>query len=173
MSGSQQHRLDRIRSPRVQITYDVELGDAIQQKELPFVVGVCADLSGSPDEPLPKLSKRRFVEIDRDSFEDVMSRARPRVAFKIPDRLKGEGSGSLGVELRFHSMEDFEPHRIAEQVGPLKELLHLRRHLSDLLARIDGNDALSDALAAILEETRARGPRDPLPGEPIPPDDAI
>lgn len=172
MAESNQHRLDRVRAPRVQITYDVEIGDATQQKELPFVVGVMADLSGDPAEPLPRLKGRRFLEIDRDNLEDVLEKAGPRLALRVPDRLTGAQDSKLAVELRFRRMEDFEPHRVAEQIEPLRELLRVRRHLSDLLARLDGNDALAERLAALLADAdglkavrrEVRGALAPPPG---------
>lgn len=105
---STQHKLDRVRSPRVQITYDVEIGDAIEMKELPFVVGVLADLSGQPETPLPRLKDRKFVEVDRDNFTAVMKGMQPRLALKVDNTLAADDS-KLGVELRFHSLDDFEP----------------------------------------------------------------
>src|SRR6516164_2173184 len=99
---STQHKLDRVRPPRVHITYDVELGDAIENKELPFVMGVLADLSGKPDEPLPRVRDRKFVEIDRDSFDEVMKGMKPRLAFQVENKLTNDDT-KLGVELRFNS----------------------------------------------------------------------
>lgn len=158
MAESQQHKLDRVRSPRVQITYDVEVGGAIQQKELPFVVGVLADLSGkpSPDKPLPDLKERKFLEIDRDNFEKVMKGMEPRMATTVPNVLSKDGT-RLAVELKFETMADFEPQNVAKQIKPLKELLEVRKRLSDLLARIDGNDAASSKLEAILGDHEALG----------------
>src|SRR5512133_2515781 len=112
---SLQHTLDRVRSPRVQITYDVEVGDAIQMKEIPFVVGVLGDLSGNPDEPLPKLKDRKFVEIDRDNFNTVLAGMKPRLAYKVDNKLTDDDS-KIGVELRFKSLDDFHPERVAEQI---------------------------------------------------------
>lgn len=106
MPESTQHKLDRIRPPRVQITYDVEIGGAIEKKELPLVIGVLADLSGKPDAPLPKLKERGFVEIDRDNFNDVLASIAPRVAFAVENKLAKDGS-YLNTELRFRSMDDF------------------------------------------------------------------
>src|SRR5436309_8496079 len=104
---STQHKLDRVRPPRVQITYDVEIGDAIQMKELPFVAGILADLSGKPAEALPTLKDRKFVEIDRDNFNDVLAAAAPRLALRVPNRLAKDDS-MLNVELQFKSMDDFD-----------------------------------------------------------------
>ena len=114
---SLQHTLDRVRSPRVQITYDVEVGDAIEMKEIPFVVGVLADLSGKPDEPLPKMKERKFVEIDRDNFNNVLAGMKPRLAYRVDNKLTNDGT-QLAVELRFKSLDDFHPEQIAKQVDP-------------------------------------------------------
>src|SRR3954464_3716848 len=119
---SQQQKLSRIRSPRVHLTYEVEVGGAIQMKELPFVVGVLADLSGKPDEPLPRLKDRKFVEIDRDNFDKVLSGMKPRACFQADNTLQKDGS-KINVELRFQSMDDFGPERVAEQVAPLRALV--------------------------------------------------
>jgi type VI secretion system protein ImpB len=112
---STQHKLDRVRPPRVHMTYDVEIGDAIVMKELPFVVGVLADLSGKPDEPLPLLRDRKFVDIDRDNFNEVLKGAKPRLAFRVDNKLTSDDT-KLGVELRFTNMDDFEPERVVQQV---------------------------------------------------------
>ena len=149
---STQHKLDRVRPPRVHITYDVEIGDAIEMKELPFVVGVLADLSGKPDEPLPRLRDRKFVDIDRDNFNDVMKGMKPRLAFKVDNKLTNDDS-KMGVELRFNELDDFEPERVVNQVEPLRKLLEVRRQLSDLLAKTDGNDKLNDRLQEIISNT--------------------
>jgi len=149
---STQHKLDRVRPPRVHITYDVEIGDAIEMKELPFVVGVLADLSGKPEEPLARLRDRKFVDIDRDNFNDVMKGAKPRVAFKVNNKLTDDDS-RMAVELRFNSMDDFEPEQVVNQVEPLRKLLEIRRQLSDLLAKTDGNDKLNERLQDIISNT--------------------
>ena len=149
---STQHKLDRVRPPRVHITYDVEIGDAIELKELPFVVGVLADLSGKPDEPLPRLRDRKFVDIDRDNFNDVMKGAKPRAAFKVDNKLTNDDS-KMAVELRFNNMDDFEPEQVVNQVEPLKKLLEVRKQLSDLLAKTDGNDRLNERLQEIINNT--------------------
>jgi len=149
---STQHKLDRVRPPRVHITYDVEIGDAIELKELPFVVGVMADLSGKPDEQLPRLRDRKFVDIDRDNFNDVMKGTKPRLAFKVENKLANDDT-KMAVELRFNDMDDFEPEKVVNQVEPLKKLLDVRRQLSDLLAKTDGNDRLNAKLQEILNNT--------------------
>src|ERR1700734_1551395 len=112
-----QKKIARVRPPRVHITYDVETGGAIEKKEIPFVVGVLADLAGQPDKPLPPIKERKFIEIDRDNFDGVMARMSPRVAFKVDNRLTNDDT-QLGVDLRFSSMADFEPQNIAQQVEP-------------------------------------------------------
>ena len=118
---SLQKKVGRVRPPRVHITYDVQVGDAIEKRDLPFIVGVMADLSGMPDKPLPPIAKRKFVEIDRDNVNDVMKKIEPRLAFKVQNRLS-EDDTKLGVELRFESMDDFQPARIAQQITPLRKI---------------------------------------------------
>ncbi|MGH9448081.1 MAG: type VI secretion system contractile sheath small subunit [Terriglobia bacterium] len=145
MPESTQHKLDRIRPPRVQITYDVEIGGAIQKKQLPLVVGILADLAGKPDQPLPRLKDRKFVEIDRDNFDKVMASIAPRWAGSVDNILSGNG-GKLNAELKFHTMDDFGPLNVARQIEPLRKLLEARGRLSDLLAKLDGNDALDTLL---------------------------
>jgi type VI secretion system protein ImpB len=159
MVESTQHKLDRVRPPRVQITYDVEIGDAIEMKELPLVVGILADLSGKPEEALPRVSDRKFVEIDRDNFNGVLGSIHPRLAFRVPNRLRkteenGE-DGMLNVELRFKEIDDFSPARLAGQVEPLKKLLDARQRLVDLLAKLDGNDPLDSLLQDVVSSTES------------------
>ncbi|QXE87774.1 type VI secretion system contractile sheath small subunit [Geomonas nitrogeniifigens] len=149
ISESVQHRLERVRAPRVRITYDVEVDDGVEVKEIPFVVGVLSDLSGMPDSPPPKLRERKFVEIDRDNFSRVMEGMRPRLAFKVDNTLCGDGS-QLGVELRFSNLDDFHPESVVQQVEPLRRLVEARRRLSDLLLRLDGNDRLDELLQDLL-----------------------
>jgi type VI secretion system protein ImpB len=149
---SLQHTLDRVRSPRVQITYDVEIGDAIEKKEIPFVVGVLGDFSGKPDEPLPKMKDRKFVEIDRDNFNKVLEGMKPRVTFRVDNKLANDGS-QLAVDLRFKSMDDFHPESVAEQITPLKKLVEARKRLSDLLTKLDGNDKLDELLQDVISNT--------------------
>ena len=149
---SLQHTLDRVRAPRVQITYDVEIGDAIEQKEIPFVVGVLSDLSGKPDEPLPKLKDRKLVEIDRDNFNTVLEGMKPRLAYRVDNKLTDDDS-KMAVELRFKSLDDFHPEQVAQQVTPLRKLVDARKHLSDLLTKLDGNDKLDELLQDVLAST--------------------
>ena len=149
---SLQHTLDRVRSPRVQITYDVEIGDAIEMKEIPFVVGVISDLSGNPDEPLPKLKERKFIEIDRDNFNGVLEGMKPRLAFKVDNKLTDEDT-KMAVELRFKSMDDFHPEQVANQVTPVRKLVEARGRLSDLLNKLDGNDRLDELLQDVIAST--------------------
>jgi len=148
-SESQQHKLDRVRRPRVQITYDVETNGAMEKKELPFVVGVLADLSGQPKEALKPLKDRKVVNIDRDNFNDVLAKATPRVALKVDNKLTDEG-GKLPVELNFKHMDDFEPAKVASQVPALKELLDIRGKLRQLLSKMEGNDKLEQLLTDVL-----------------------
>ena len=153
-SESTQHKLDRIRRPRVHITYDVQIGDAIEMKELPFVVGVLADLSGKPKDALPKLKERQFVEIDRDNFHDVLAAMKPRLAYQVDNELQGDGS-KMNVELKFSHLDDFEPENVANQVEPLRKLLEARGKLSDLLNKMDGNDKLESLLQDVVNNTDA------------------
>jgi type VI secretion system protein ImpB len=152
MAESMQHKLDRVRRPRVQITYDVETNGAMQKLELPFVVGVLADLSGKPKEPLKALKDRKVVQIDRDNFNDVLAKATPRVALKVDNKLTDEAT-KLAVELNFKHLDDFEPARVAQQVGPLRELLEMRQRLTQLLSKMEGNDKLEELLGDVLGNT--------------------
>ncbi|MCU0576481.1 MAG: type VI secretion system contractile sheath small subunit [Desulfobacterota bacterium] len=149
---SLQHTLDRVRAPRVQITYDVEVGDSIEMKEIPFVVGVLGDFSGKPDEPLPKLKDRKFTEIDRDNFNKVLEGMKPRVAYRADNKLTNDGS-QIAVDLRFKSMDDFHPERVAEQIPPLRKLVEARKRLSDLLGKLDGNEKLDELLQDVISST--------------------
>ncbi len=153
MSESKQHVLSRVRPPRVQITYDVETLGSIQKKELPFIVGILADLSGKPEAPLPKLKERKFVEIDRDNFDDVMEAIEPRLAFRVPNKLQPGSDQMINVLLKFKKMTDFNPDEIVKQIGPLKELFDARNRLNDLLAKLDGNDDLEGILTEVLANT--------------------
>lgn len=152
-SESLQHKLDRVRRPRVQITYDVETNGAMQKIELPFVVGVMADLSGQPKEALRPLKERKFTTIDRDNFNDVLKRSAPRVALKVDNKLTGDGSSKLAVELNFKNMDDFDPAKVAEQVPALKELLDMRHRLTQLMTKMEGNDKLEALLADVMQNT--------------------
>jgi type VI secretion system protein ImpB len=152
MPESTQHKLDRVRPPRVQITYDVEIGDAIVMKELPFVVGIMADLSGKPAEPLPPLKERKYVEVDRDNFNDIMKATGPRLALRVDNRLAGDGE-KMNVEMTFRNLDDFSPINVLKQVEALKKLYEARTRLADLLAKLDGNDALDALLQDVVKNT--------------------
>jgi len=144
-----QHKIDRIRPPRVQITYDVETGGALELKELPFVVGVLGDFVGKPEEALPGVKQRKFIEVDRDNFDQVLAGMKPRLAYTTENKLQDDGS-KMGVELKFNSIEDFEPDQIVQQVEPLRKLVDARQKLSDLLSKMDGNDKLESILNDVL-----------------------
>ena len=146
---------ERIRPPRVHISYEVELNGAQVMKELPFVVGVISDLSGHPAEPLARMKDRKFTEIDRDNFDDIMKSMRPRLAIKVPNKLQDDGS-ELSVEMNFQKMSDFGPDSVARQVKPLDDLLQVREQLKDLLGRTEGNDRLEEMLKAIIEKPELR-----------------
>jgi type VI secretion system protein ImpB len=154
MAESLQHKLDRVRSPRVHITYDVETGGAIEKKELPFVMGVFGDFTGMPEEPLPRLKDRKFVEVGPDNFDSVLAAMKPHLQFSVENKLSEDpGAGQLGVNLKFRSLDDFEPANVARQVKPLKELLDLRTKLSDLRGTLQGNDKLDELLQDALRNT--------------------
>ena len=146
---SLQHKIDRVRPPRVQITYDVEVGDAIELKELPFVVGVMGDFVGKPEEPLPAFKNRKFVEVDPDNFNQVMAGMKPRLAYTIDNKLQDDGS-KMGVELKFNDIEDFEPDQVVQQVEPLRKLVEARQKLADLRSKMDGNEKLETMLEDII-----------------------
>jgi type VI secretion system protein ImpB len=152
MADSLQKWVGRNRPPRVQITYDVEIGDAIEKKELPFVVGLMSDLSGEPAEPLPKLRDRRFVEIDRDNFNEVMEKITPRLDLKVSDVMHGEGD--LKIELEFKEFGDFHPEAIVKKIPRLAKLLEARQNLRDLLSKLDGNDDLNDLLSDVVGKNK-------------------
>ena len=153
MSESLQHKLDRVRRPRVQITYDVETNGAMQKTELPFVMGIMADLSGSPKEALRPMKERKFASIDRDNFNSVLEKSAPRVAMKVDNKLTGEADSKLAVELNFKHIDDFEPAKVAEQIPGLKELMDMRGRLTQLLSKMEGNDKLESMLADVLSNT--------------------
>lgn len=163
MPESLQHKLDRVRSPRVHITYDVETGGAIEKKELPFVMGVFGDYTGMPEEPLPRVKDRKFVEISLDNFDSVLSAMKPHLAFSVDNKLSDDpNAGQVKVDLRFRSMEDFDPANVAKQVKPLKELLDLRTRLSDLRGSLQGNEKLDELL---MDAVKDSGKLDKLKGE--------
>jgi type VI secretion system protein ImpB len=151
MAESSQHTLGRIRPPRVNITYDVEVGGAIEKKELPFVMGVLGDFSGQPVEPLEKLKDRKFVEVTPDNFDQVLSSMKPHLAFTVENKLSDEG-GKIAVDLSFESLEDFQPDRVARQVDPIKKLLELRSQLADLRGSLQGNEKLEEILQASVSD---------------------
>jgi type VI secretion system protein ImpB len=154
---STQDKVGRVRPPHVQIKYEVHIGDAIEMKELPFVVGVLGDYSGKPhpDEPLKPVKERTFVEIDRDNFDDVLARMKPRLAFRVDNKLQDDAT-QMNVEVRFESLKDFEPDNLVQKIGPLKKLVETRRNLSDLLAKMDGNDRLERLLEDIIKNDESR-----------------
>ena len=151
---SVQKRLQKVRPPRVQLTYDVEIGDAIEKKELPFVVGVLGDFSGQPDpeKPLPKLKDRKFVNVDLDNIDDVMKGMAPKASYRVKNKLSPEG-GEFGVNLAFEKVDDFRPESVVQQVEPLRRLLEARSKLSDLRNKLAGNDKLEDLLGEVLAST--------------------
>jgi type VI secretion system protein ImpB len=149
-----QKKLGRVRPPRVHITYDVETGGAIVKRDIPFVAGVLADLSGMPEKPLPPMSQRKFVDIDRDNFDQVLSKTAPRLAFKVDNRLS-EDDTKLGIELRFNKLDDFGPAAVAGQVPALRKLLELRNSLQNLRSSLIGNDKLESILQEVLSNTEA------------------
>lgn len=149
---STQKKLSRVRPPRVQITYDVEIGDAIETKELPFVLGVLGDYSGHPKAPLAKLKERKFVDVDRDNFDDVLKGVAPRLNIQVDNQLKKDGT-RMGMELNFAKLEDFEPQNVVNQIEPLKKLLAVRTRLSDLRNKISGNDKFEELLDEIMRDT--------------------
>jgi len=152
MAESVHKKLERVRKPRVHITYEVETEGAVVQKELPFVVGVLGDFSGNPSEPLKPMKDRKFVQIDRDNFNDVMARMTPGLNLKVENTLKGDSS-EMGVQLKFNSMDDFEPAKVANQVDPLRKLLETRDKLRDLLSKVDRSEDLESVLEKVLQNT--------------------
>ena len=151
---STQHKLDRVRSPRVHITYDVEVGGAIEIKELPFVMGVLGDFTGQPTEAMAKLKDRKFVEVTPDNFDSVLAGMKPHLAFSVENKLSDDpNAGQIKVDLNFKSLDDFEPEQVARQVKPLRELLDLRTRLSDLRGSLQGNDKLEELLRDAVSDT--------------------
>jgi type VI secretion system protein ImpB len=160
---STQHKLDRVRPPRVQITYDVEVGDAIEIKELPFVMGVLGDFTGQPEQPLPRLRDRKFTEVNPDNFDSVLAGIKPHLAFSVENKLSEDPeAGQLKVDLHFKSLDDFSPENVAKQVKPLKELMDLRQRLSDLRGTLQTNDKLDEVL---METMKDKGKMDKLKQE--------
>lgn len=155
MAISTQHILDRVRRPRVHITYDVEIGDAIQMKELPFVMGILADLSGMPAEKPPRIADRKFVEIDLENFDSVFASYKPRLQLVVDNKLPGDAE-RLPVEIEFRSIEDFGPLQVVKQVPEMKALYGSRMLLNDLLGKLDGNEELEGMLGKLLEDKAMR-----------------
>jgi type VI secretion system protein ImpB len=153
---SVQKRLQKVRAPRVQMTYDVEIGDAIENKELPFVVGVIGDFGGDPAVAKKALKDRNFVNIDSSNFDEVLGGVAPVATFRVPNHLSEEG-GEFGVQLQFHEMDDFRPESVVRQVAPLKGLLEARTKLADLRNKLAGNDKLEDILSEVLTNTEKLG----------------
>lgn len=152
MAESVQHKLNRVRKPRVHITYDVETEGAEVQRELPFVVGVMGDFSGKSYEPQKALKDRKFTQIDRDNFDDVLNRMTPGLQFKVDNTLTEEAS-QMAVELKFKSMDDFSPAAIVDQVAPLRKLLAARNKLRDLMSKVDRSEDLERLLEEVLQNT--------------------
>src|SRR5438132_6697691 len=146
--ASSQKFIARNRAPRVQIEYEVEVYGSQKKIELPFVMGVMADLSGKPADPLPPVADRKFLEIDIDNFDDRMKAAKPRVAFRVPNTLTGEGN--LSVDITFENMEDFSPAAVARKVGALQQLLQARTELSNLMTYMDGKSGAEELLTKLL-----------------------
>jgi len=151
-NSSVQKKLQKIRPPRVQMTYDVEIGDAIENKELPFVMGVLGDFGGNSEVEQKRLKDRSFVGIDRDNFDEVMQGVEPRAAYQVSNELSSEG-GRFAVDLKFRSMDDFRPESVVQQVEPLRKLLEARTKLADLRNKLAGNDKLEDILNDVLNST--------------------
>ena len=154
MPESIQHKLDRVRPPRVQITYDVEIGGAIEKKELPFIVGIMADLAAASTKEQLKVKDRKFVEIDRDNFNDVLKSIEPRLKIVVPNRLNG--GEKLAVELAYEQLDDFEPNSVVERVPEIKDVADRRQRLSDLITKLDGNDQLEALLTALAQDEQAQ-----------------
>jgi type VI secretion system protein ImpB len=148
--ASSQKFIARNRAPRVQIEYDVEVYGAEKKVELPFIMGVMADLSGKPAEALPSVDERKFLEIDVDNFDDRLKATKPRVAFQVPNTLTGEGN--ISVDLTFQSMDDFSPAAVAKKVESLNKLLTARNELSNLLTYMDGKSGTEDLLNKLLSD---------------------
>ncbi len=153
MGESVHDKLKRVRPPRVNISYDVETGGAIEMKELPFVMGVLGDFTGQPTEPLARLKERKFVDVTLDNFDDVLASMKPHLAFTVENKLSEDANaGKLGVDLTFQSLDDFSPDAVARQVKPLRELLELRGKLADLRGTLQGNDKLDEIIQATLAD---------------------
>lgn len=164
-NDSVQKRLQKVRAPRVQMTYDVEVGDAIENKELPFVTGVIGDFGNNPDVDKKRLKDRNFVNVDASNFDEVLGGVAPVAQFRVPNQLSGEG-GEFAVKLQFREMADFRPESVVQQVAPLKGLLEARTKLADLRNKLAGNDKLEDILSDVLSNTeKLDGLRKAIPAE--------
>ncbi|MGF1526000.1 MAG: type VI secretion system contractile sheath small subunit [Candidatus Competibacterales bacterium] len=150
MAGSSQKFIGRNRAPRVQIEYDVEVYGSEKKVQLPFVMGVMSDLSGNPAEALPGVGERKFLEIDVDNFDERLKSMKPRVAFRVPNTLTGEGE--LSVDVSFDSMDDFSPAAVARKVEPLRKLLEARTQLANLMSYMDGKAGAEDLIAKALKD---------------------
>ncbi len=155
MGDSVFDKKSRVRPPRVHITYEVETGGAEVMKEIPFVMGVMSDLSGQPKEKLAKLKDRKFVDIDRDNFDDALKSMKPRLAIRVDNTLADDGS-ELAVELNFEKLADFTPEGVVKQVEPLSKMQDVRNQLKDLLGRMEGNDRLEELLGAVSTNDAVR-----------------
>lgn len=154
MSESVHDKLKRVRKPRVHITYDVETNGAIEKKELPFVVGVMGDYSGDNTDGKKSVKDRKFVQVDRDNINEAMTKVNPQLNFKVDNTLGEEGS-EMGVDLEFKTLEDFEPHKVVDQVDPLKKLLETRNKLRDLMTKVDRSEDLENILEEVLQNTES------------------
>lgn len=158
MPPSTQKKLERVRPPRIQISYEVETGGAIEMKELPFLMGVLGDFTGQPTEPLPRLKERKFVEVTPDNFDDVLASMKPHLAFAVENKLSEEADApKLAIDLNFRSLDDFSPDAVARQVKPLRELLDLRTQLADLRGSLQTNEKLDEVLQATLGDADKMG----------------
>lgn len=156
MADSIHDKLKRVRKPRVHITYDLETNGVSEEKEIPFVMGVMGDYSGDNAEAKKALKDRKFANIDSENFNDLMSKISPELRLKVENTLEGDDS-QMGIDLSFNSMEDFEPHRLVEQVEPLKQLLETRNKLRDLLTKADRSEDLEKVLEDVLSNTESLG----------------
>ncbi len=152
MAGSIQKKVGRVRAPRVHITYDVEVGDSMEVKELPFVMGVLADFTGKPKDEQQPFKERKFTEVTPDNFDEVLERMQPHLNFTVDNKLTDEAGKKIAVDLSFKSLDDFSPDQVAQQVEPLKQLLDLRQQLADLRGSLQGNDRLEEILQATLTD---------------------
>lgn len=156
MTMSTQHLLDKVRKPRVHITYDVQIGDAIEKKELPFVIGILANLSGMSEEKLPKLKDRNFVFVDSDNLEEVFASSNPRIKFDVKDVINAGSSGTLSIDLKMKTLDDFSPINLVKAVPELSAIYQEKVMMKDLLGKLEGNELLRDILKLIAEDDDTR-----------------